>query len=82
MRWSTTPARVHTGGVEEVVVVGRLMHAKLFALYLYIYPQSCHAPGVLNGFVYGMILRIYQLYLKEKDMDRDGSKTIGIAWIA
>ncbi len=38
-----------------------LLYAKPVALYLYIPPNSSHAPGTLTGLVYGQVLRIYQL---------------------
>ena len=38
-----------------------LLYVKPMALYLYIPPNSSHAPGTLTGLVYGQVLRIYQL---------------------
>jgi hypothetical protein len=40
-------------------------------LYLYIPPHSCYVPCVLTELIYGMILWIYQLYSKEKDVDKE-----------
>jgi len=47
------------------------LYSKPLALYLYIPPHSCHAPGVLTGLICGMVLRIHQLCTKEKDVDRE-----------
>ena len=47
------------------------LYAKPLALYLYIPPHSCHAPGVLSGLIFGMILRIHQLCSKEEDIDKE-----------
>ena len=41
------------------------------ALYLYIPPHSCHAPGVLTGLIFGNILRIYQLCSRKRDIDQE-----------
>ena len=46
------------------------MYSKPLALYLYLPPHSCHAPGVLTGLVFGMILRIHRLCSKEEDVDK------------
>ena len=37
------------------------LYAKPLALYLYIPPHSCHAPGVHIGLIFGNVLRIFQL---------------------
>lgn len=47
------------------------LYAKPLALYLYIPPNSCHAPGVLPGLIFGNVLRIYQLCSREKDIDSE-----------
>jgi hypothetical protein len=41
------------------------------ALYLYIPPNSSHAPGTLTGLVYGQVLRIYQLCSLKTDIDEE-----------
>ena len=41
------------------------------ALYLYIPPNSSHAPGILTGLVYGQVLRIYQLCSLSKDINKE-----------
>ena len=47
------------------------LYSKPLALYLYIFPHSCHLPGVFTGLIYGMILRIHQLCSKETDVNRE-----------
>ena len=56
--------------IEDGLIVTSL-YAKPMALYQYIPPNSCHAPGVLTGLVYGQILRIYQLCSKMDDADQE-----------
>ena len=56
---------IENGKIETV------LYSKPLALYLYIPPHSCHAPGVLTGLICGMVLRIHQLCTKEKDVDRE-----------
>jgi hypothetical protein len=46
-----------------------LLYAKPMALYLYIPPNSSHAPGILTGLVYGQVLQVYQLCLQSKDIN-------------
>ena len=46
------------------------LYTKPPALYLYIPPHSCHAPGVLTRLICRILLRIYQLCSKEKDVER------------
>jgi len=53
------------------VVNGRLetaLYHKPLVLHLYLPPHSCHAPGVVYG-VCGMVLRIYSLCSRAKDID-------------
>jgi hypothetical protein len=47
------------------------LYAKPMALYLYIPPNSSHAPGILAGLVYGQVLRIYQLCSLSTDIDKE-----------
>ncbi len=47
------------------------IYAKPMALYQYIPPNSCHPPGVLTSFVFGQILRIYQLCSLSQDIDKE-----------
>ncbi len=47
------------------------VYAKPMDLYRYIPPNSCHPPGVLTGFIFGQILRIYQLCSQGKDIDKE-----------
>jgi hypothetical protein len=37
------------------------LYEKQLNLYLYVPPSSAHSPGILNGLIYGMLLRIYRL---------------------
>jgi hypothetical protein len=46
-----------------------LLYAKPMALYLYIPPNSCHAPGILTWLVYRQALRIYQLCSQSTDIN-------------
>jgi hypothetical protein len=46
-----------------------LLYAKPMALYLYIPPNSSHAPGIFTGLVYKQVLRIYQLCSQSTDID-------------
>ena len=46
------------------------IYAKPMALYKYIPPNSCHPHGVLTGFIFGQILRIYQLCFRSKDINK------------
>ncbi len=48
-----------------------LLYAKPMALYLYIPPNSSHAPGTLTGLVYGQVLRIYQLCSLSTYIDKE-----------
>ena len=59
-----------TISIEDGKIVTSL-YSKPLALYLYIPPHSCHAPGVLTGLVFGMILRIHRLCSKEEDIDKE-----------
>ena len=57
-----------------MIVNGKLefsLFAKPMALHLFIPPNSCHAPGVTSGHVFGQVLRIYQLCSREVDIDRE-----------
>ncbi len=47
------------------------IYAKPMALYQNIPPNSCHPPGVLTGFIFGQILRIYQLCSRSKDINKE-----------
>jgi hypothetical protein len=47
------------------------IYAKPMALYQNIPPNSCHPPGVLTGFIFGQILRIYQLCSQSKDINKE-----------
>ena len=47
------------------------LYHKPLALHLYIPPLSCHAPGVIYGLVSGMVLRIYALCSRAKDIDNE-----------
>jgi len=47
------------------------IYAKPLALYQYIPPESCHPPRVLTGFIFGQILRIYQLCSRSKDINKE-----------
>ena len=47
------------------------LYAKPIALYLYIPPNSSHAPGILTGLVYDQVLRIYQLCSLSTDIDKE-----------
>ena len=47
------------------------LYVKPMALYLYIPPNSSHAPGTLTGLVYGQVLRIYQLCSLSTDIDKE-----------
>jgi len=48
-----------------------LLYTKLMVLYLYIPPNSSHAPGTLTGLIYGQVLRIYQLCSLSKDINKE-----------
>ncbi|KAL7534531.1 hypothetical protein ACHAXR_005939 [Thalassiosira sp. AJA248-18] len=56
--------------IEEGRIVTSL-YAKPLALYLYIPPHSCHAPGVHNGTIFGNVLRIFQLCSRDQDIDAE-----------
>ena len=56
--------------IEDGKIVTSL-YAKPLALYLYIPPHSCHAPGVHTGLVFGQVLRIFKLCSREKDIDKE-----------
>jgi hypothetical protein len=45
------------------------LYAKPMALYLYLPPNSSHAPGVLTGLLYRQVLQIYQLCSCSKDIN-------------
>jgi hypothetical protein len=47
------------------------IYAKPLALHLYIPPTSCHAPGVLNGLIFGHHYRIYHLCSHKQDIERE-----------
>ena len=54
------------------VVNGRLetaLYHKPLVLHLYLPPHSCHAPGVVYGLLCRMVLRIYSLFSKARDVD-------------
>ena len=56
-----------------IKIVGSKIETTLFekplALHLYIPPHSCHPPGVIIGLVMGNVLRIFQLYLRQDDIE-------------
>jgi hypothetical protein len=54
--------------IEDGRIVTSL-YIKPMAHYLYIPPNSSHAPGTLTGLVYGQVLQVYQLCLRSKDID-------------
>ena len=56
--------------IEDDKIVTSL-YAKPLALHLYIPPHSCHAPGLLTALIFGMTLRIFQLYSRERDVDQE-----------
>ena len=41
------------------------------ALHQYIPPTSCHPPGALTGLVFGQILQIFQLCLRDEDINSE-----------
>ena len=47
------------------------LYHKPLALHLYIPPCSCHAPVVVCGLVSGMVLRIYALCSRDRDIDNE-----------
>lgn len=47
------------------------IYAKPMALHLYIPPASCHAPGIINGLVYGHVLHVHQLCSHQTDIDKE-----------
>jgi hypothetical protein len=47
------------------------LYAKPMALYLYIPPNSSHAPGTLTGLVYSQVLLIYQLCSLSTDINKE-----------
>jgi hypothetical protein len=47
------------------------IYAKPMALHLYIPPNSCHAPGVTTGLIFGHILRVHQLCSHQKDINKE-----------
>lgn len=47
------------------------LYAKPMALHLYIPPSSCHAPGIINGLIFGHFLRVYQLCSHQQDIDNE-----------
>lgn len=53
----------------------RRLHTRLFEkglnLYLYLPPNSAHTPGVLRGFVIGMLLRIFRLTTDKDRISED-----------
>jgi hypothetical protein len=49
------------------------LHAKPMALYQYILPRSCHPPGTLTGLVFGQVLRIFQLCLRDEDINSESA---------
>jgi hypothetical protein len=76
IKWTFSPRSQSTifMGMTISIEDGKLetaLHAKPLALYLYIPPHSCHAPGVLTGLIYGVVLRIHQLCSKENDINRE-----------
>ena len=56
-----------------VEIVGDRLETSLYhkpqSLHLYLPPNSCHAPGVLNGLVCGMVLRIHSLCSRTQDIE-------------
>ena len=44
------------------------LYEKPLTLCLYIPPHSCHPPGCFSGLIRGMILRIYKLCSKQKNI--------------
>ena len=48
-----------------------LVCERSLALYLYIPPHSCYASGILSALILRMNLPIFQLCLKEEDVDRE-----------
>ena len=53
--------------IEEGKIVTNL-YEKPMALHLYIPPHSCHPPRCHEGLVTGMILRIYRLCSRQRDI--------------
>jgi hypothetical protein len=47
------------------------LYAKPVALYQYIPPTSCHPPGALTGLVFGQILQIFQLCLRDENINSE-----------
>ncbi len=47
------------------------LYAKPMALYQYNPPMSCHPPGALTGLVFGQILQIFQLCLRDENINSE-----------
>ena len=47
------------------------LYVKPLALHLYIPPHSYHAPGLLLTLISGITLRIFQLCLRDEDVDQE-----------
>ena len=56
--------------IEDGKIMTKL-YAKPLALYLYIPPNSAHAPGVHTGLIFGNVLQIFQLNSRESDIIND-----------
>jgi len=76
LEWIFTPRSQSVVFMDMTIriVKGRIetaLYAKPLALYLYLPPHSCHAPGVLTGLIYGQVLRIYQLCSQDDDKEKE-----------
>ncbi len=49
------------------------LYAKPMALYQYILPRSCHPPGALTSLVFGQAPRIFQLCLRDEDINLESA---------
>ena len=63
----------------DITFINASFHIKIFEkelnLHLYIPPHSCHAPGILKGFIYGSIHRAKNLHSNPEDIPSFIKKT-------
>lgn len=76
LTWEFTPLSKTIVFMDMTISIddGRIttaLYAKPLALYLYIPPHSCHAPGVNTGLIFGQVLRIHQLCSKQIDINKE-----------
>ncbi len=76
LRWTSTKLSKRVIFMDMTIKISgsqlvTALYAKPMALYQYIPPTSCHPPGALTSLMFGQVLQILQLCLRDETIDSE-----------